>query len=83
MKFNTEKATVLSVFCCAIAYGDYTGLENDEIEALEDWLTEADDLTPGIIYDFGADHYFGECEVMGCMGDVVDVAISIPVGRAA
>lgn len=53
-----------SQFVCALCYGDYSGLEDNEIEILESFVeVNGADIRDAIDYD-----EFGECEITGRRG---------------
>lgn len=71
--YDTVETQVLSVFITAIEYGDYSGLETEEMPLLDNWLEEQ---PSGAVYEYGEESFFGECDITGWMGDVVTVKIN-------
>ena len=72
-EFDSYETNIMSVFVCAIANDDLTGLEDDEIAALDEWL---DDQPGDAIFDYGEESYFGDCDILGIMGDVTPVTVN-------
>ena len=72
-EFDTYQTEIMSVFPCAIEYDDESGLEEYEIEALNEWLLEQ---PAGAIYEYAAESEFGKCDILGIMGDVIQITVS-------
>jgi hypothetical protein len=69
---TTYNAAIGSHFLPALINGDYSGLEDHEIIAIDRWSEEYF----GAIYDTEGDEYFGRCEVTGLRGTVSDITIT-------
>lgn len=75
MRHETVEYDVLDVFIPAIINGDETGLTDDEVCELDDFMSEADAFArarPGYRshhWATGGEAGFGRCEVSACFGD--------------
>ena len=66
-----EEATIEECFICAIEYGDYSGLTDEEESQLDDWLAHY----PYCIFEYGNIDEYSRCEITGLMGRCVNVKI--------
>ena len=72
-EFDTYQAEIMTVFPSAIEYGEYSDLTTDEIAALNEWL---DEQPKGAIFEYAEESEFGTCDILGIMGDVVQITVS-------
>jgi len=75
---------ILSIFPCAIEYDDLTGLDDDEIDALDDWLSaneaEAEKRfgpKVQVHYEYGEESEFALCDILDVRGDCVEVKVVV------
>ena len=66
-----EEATIAECFVCAIEYGDYSGLTDEEEYQLDDWLKNY----PYCIFEYGDYGEFTRCEITGLMATCINVKI--------
>lgn len=73
-------------FPCALEYGDYTGLIDNEERQLEGWFSglvnEAEDrytANPVIHFEYGEQSEFETCDISGLKGNCVAVTAFILV----
>ena len=72
-----EEATIAEYFVCAIEYGDYSGLNDEEEKHLDEWLANY----PHCIFEYGESEEFAKCEITGLMGSCMDVKIYKDVNK--
>ena len=66
-----HKTTIAQHFVVAIEYGDYSGMSEQDISDLEDYM--ADNGIDDCIAEYSEESYFGTCNVTGLGANVVDV----------
>jgi len=66
-----ETCTIAEYFVCSIAYGDMSGLDDEEENQVNDWL----DNYPYCMFEYGEVVEFAKCEITGLMGNCVNVKI--------
>ena len=66
-----EEATIAECFICAIEYGDFSELNDEEESQLDDWL----DNYPYCIFECGDSEEFERCEITGLMTTCINVKI--------
>ena len=66
-----EEVTIAEYFICAIEYGDFSELNDEEESQLNDWL----DNYPYCIFEYGNIDEYSRCEITGLMGSCVNVKI--------
>ena len=72
MKYKQKEFRISQAYVCAIEYGDMSGLEEDEIKLINDFVEEQGDGT----YEYGEEVYFTRCEINKMMSDCVDLKIT-------
>lgn len=72
---DTIDYTVCRHFLTPIFYGDYSGLDDEDIEKLEAWMeAENFDLAEGhFSHDSEEETNFETCDIVGLSGDTVKV----------
>lgn len=73
LEFDSYDTEIMSVFPCAIENNDYSGLEDNEIDALVNWCG---DLPDDAVLEYAEETEFGECDILGIMGDVIHVRVN-------
>jgi len=66
-----EEVTIAEYFICAIEYGDFSELNDEEESQLDDWL----DNYPYCIFECGDSEEFERCEITGLMTTCINVKI--------
>ena len=66
-----EEVTIAEYFICAIEYGDFSELNDEEESQLDDWL----DNYPYCIFECGDSEEFERCEITGLMITCINVKI--------
>lgn len=75
---------ILSIFPCAIEYGDESALTDYESRALDDWLSanevEAEKRfgpKVQVHYEYGEESEFALCDILDVRGDCVEVKVVV------
>ena len=63
---------VCIAYVCAIEYGDYSGLSDDDERLVTQWL---DKLPAGVSFDWGEESEFCRDDISGLMADCIEVKI--------
>lgn len=63
--------TVAEHWVCPIEYGDYTDLEDYEVKALEEWLSDY----PGCVFIWGESSEYARDAITDLMAQCVEVKI--------
>jgi hypothetical protein len=71
MKFDKEYFNIGSHFICALAYGDYSGLTDDEIQDLECFISELP-KSGNSHWDFGDYEELDKCYVSGMLSNCTE-----------
>lgn len=72
-EFDSYETDIMSVFPCAIEYGDYSGLNDEEIESFENWM---EDQPQDAVFEYAEEGGFGNCDILDIMGDVIHVTVN-------
>lgn len=71
---HVDTTTIADCWACPIEYGDYTGLTEDEITQLKDWL----DQYPQATFEWQHEPLFAEDAITGLMSTCLEVKVWIP-----
>ena len=72
--FNTIEDTICTHYIVAIEYGDFSGLEDEEIEQAEKFMASY----PNACFQYGEESHFSLDCISGLMADCVDLTIFTP-----
>lgn len=70
---ETYQYRIAEHFICAIEYGDYSGLSDEEQAQLEDFLANV----PSKLFSWGEESHFAKCDVCGLYSQVLDVTVTV------
>jgi hypothetical protein len=66
-----NQVTIAEHWVCPIEYGDYTGLEDFEIKALAEWLSDY----PGAVFQWGEHSEYARDAITDLMAQCVECSI--------
>lgn len=67
------KYQIAEHFICAIEYGDYSDLSDEEQAQLEDFLANV----PSKLFSYSQESHFAKCDVCGLHAQVLDVTVTV------
>jgi len=68
-----DTVTISESFVVALEYGDYTGLEEIEVEQLEKFLTET--VRPNTIYSYSSETIIDRCDVTKLVSNCIEIEL--------
>lgn len=67
-----DKFDICSAYVCAIEYGDFSGITNNEQSEVENFLNN---LPDGSMFQYGEKSYFSRDEISGLMADCIETTV--------
>lgn len=70
---ETYQYKITDQFICAIEYGDYTGLSDEEEAQIDNFLASV----PSQLFSYSEESHFAKCDVCGLYAQVLDVTVTV------
>jgi hypothetical protein len=77
---ETIDYTISQHWCCALEYGDFSGMNDSEESAVDSFAAMIDDYCASIgahdaLFSYGEESFFGRDEISGLMADCVTLTV--------